>query len=101
MEQKRDRHSARNRDLILDRRLFKLERAMASVDHKLGVESPDGDGGTGFIGEVRRATLEINKLQGERNFVRGAIAAIAAAGTLLVYGFSAWIKSIITLPAAK
>lgn len=93
--QRQSEKKARKRDLVLGRRLFLLEKTMADMNSRLGYEAPDGSGGTGFVGETRRNSQDIDALKGERNFVRGAIAAITAAGTLLVYGFSAWIRNLI------
>lgn len=88
LEQQRDRHTAANRDMVLD-------ATLGTILDRLGKESDDGKSGTGLIGEIRRTGSTVASLSAERNMMRGALAAITAAGVLILAGVKAWVQSLV------
>lgn len=93
-EVQRQRHKASNREMAVDQKFADLNGKIDLVLARLGEESDDGDGGRGLIGKVNRNTKRIASLEGDRNKFWGALAALTAAGALLVAGFRAWIVGI-------
>ncbi|RAK52145.1 hypothetical protein [Phenylobacterium deserti] len=87
VQQQSDRHSAANRDMA-------IEASLRLISEKLGAESDDGKSGTGIVGELRRTSANVASLMAERNMMRGALAAITAAGTLILLGLKSWILQI-------
>lgn len=95
-EMRRSQSVSQGRDIELDFKLFKLDNKITSIDAKFGCENAEGTGGTGFVGELKRVAKDLESIKSERNFLRGIIATFIAAGSILIYGFIAWVRSIVS-----
>lgn len=76
VQQQRDRHDAKNRDMALD-------GALQLILKTLGSESDDGKSGTGLTGRVIRTEAKVHGYDRLKERAMGALAAMSIAVAIL------------------
>lgn len=90
-----DRHKAANAAMSLGKSLDDLRHQLDTLTKVIGTEGSDGRGGTGLIGRLIRADVNVANLVGERNMVRGVLIALGMSATILFMGLRAWVETIV------